>query len=101
MSRDVDIYDPASGEWKKGPALPGPEILSFAPAALSHAEELLVSLGDGTLVKLDEKEGRWVETGKTKARLAHRMVGVDRKVFVLGGAVKGKNLDTVEVVELR
>lgn len=101
VSRDVDIYDPVSGEWKKGPALPGPEILSFAPAVLSHGETLLVSLGDGTLVKLDEKEGRWVETGKTKPRLAHRMVGVDRKVFVLGGAVKGNNLDTVEVVELR
>jgi hypothetical protein len=96
VSTEVDIYDPQSNIWSKAPALPGAEINGFAPAAAIHRDRLYVSVGDGSLYRLDEPSKQWVEAGVTTPRLAHRMVSTGDALLIAGGAVKGNNLDLVE-----
>ncbi len=101
VSTDVDIYDPKTNAWSKGPALPGPSIDSFAPAAADYRGQLFVSMGDGSIVRLVEGASpRWEDAGHASPRLAHRMVPSTDSVLILGGALKGKNLDLVEAISV-
>lgn len=97
-SRRVDIFDPATGQWTRGPELPGEQLNGFAPAACASGENLFVSLGDGTLARLNERENKWETVAKTTPRIVHRMVAWRERLTVMGGAAKGKNLDLIEVV---
>jgi hypothetical protein len=101
VSREVDTFDPASGKWAKGPTLPGADINGFAPAAAVHEGRLYVSVGNGSLYRMDEAKGVWMEAGQTTERLAHRMVSVPGGLLIAGGAHKGANFDLVEKVALR
>lgn len=96
VSTEVDVYDPVANNWSKGPSLPGDELTGFAPAAAVHGGKLYVSAGDGSLLVLDESRQVWVEKGRSAERLAHRMVSHGESLLILGGAVKGGNLDVVE-----
>jgi hypothetical protein len=98
VSSDVDIFDPRTSVWKKGPALPGPSMNGFAPAAADHNGRLYVSAGDGGLYRLNEAGTAWQDAGVTTPRLAHRMVSTSQGLLILGGAIKGRNLDLVELV---
>jgi len=100
VSAEVDIYDPATSSWSKGPALPGTQTMNFAPAAAEHNGRLLVSLADGTLIRLDDVSNQWQEAGISSPRLAHRMVSVGTKLLIIGGAEKGANLNLVEALKL-
>ncbi|HWB85089.1 MAG TPA: hypothetical protein VG675_13175 [Bryobacteraceae bacterium] len=97
--RNVSIYDPVSGTWSAGPALPGGAATDgFAPAACVHAGKLYVSIADGGLYALDGMSQHWEKAGQATPRVAHRIVSDDRSILVLGGADKGKNSDLIEVV---
>jgi N-acetylneuraminic acid mutarotase len=98
VSTDVDIFDPKTGSWSKGPALPGPAINGFAPAAAVHEGQLYVSVGDGGVYRLHPNGSRWDDAGANTARLAHRMVSLNGSLLILGGAAKGKNFDLVEAL---
>ncbi len=95
---DVDIYDPATGQWTKGPALPGDEIDGFSPAACVDGGKLYVSVADGSLYRLNDATQMWEKAGATTPRVAARMVPDGNKVLVIGGAEKGRNLDLIEPV---
>jgi hypothetical protein len=101
VSHDVDIYDPETGVWTKGPAVPGDEISSFAPAACVHGGTLYVSVADGTVYGLDTRKKSWEKVGAASPRLAHRMVSDGKQLLVMGGAEKGNNSDLVEAVAVR
>lgn len=99
--KSVSIYDPATGSWSEGPALPGGAATDgFAPAACVHDGKLYVSVADGGLYELDEAQQRWEKFGQATPRVAHRIVSDERRILVLGGAGKGKNSDLVEAVEI-
>lgn len=95
---DVDIYDPANGQWSKGPALPGTGVNPFAPAAVVHNHELYVSVADGALYRLSNDKQQWVQAGRATPRVAHRLVSDGKSVLVIGGAKNGQNLDLIEAV---
>jgi len=95
---DVDIYDPRSGTWSKGPSLPGSGVNPFAPAAAVDDGSLYVSVADGTLYRLDRSGQRWEAVGRGTPRVAHRAVANGKAILVLGGADNGKNLDLVESI---
>jgi hypothetical protein len=97
--RDVSIFDPSTETWSEGPKLPEGALLGFAPAAGVHQGELFVSLGDGSLIKMN-RAGVWEKAGKQAPRVAHRMASAGSRVLLIGGAVKGKNLDVIEEVRL-
>ena len=100
VSADVDIYDPATSSWSKGPALPGTQTMNFAPAAAEHNGKLFVSLADGTLIRLDDSTNQWQDAGLSSPRLAHRMVSDGHKLIIVGGAEKGANLNLVEALKV-
>lgn len=98
--RNVSVYDPASGDWSEGPALPGGAATDgFAPAACIHAGKLYVSVADGGLYRLDEARQQWDKAGQATPRVAQRIVSDGKKILVLGGADKGKNSDLIEAVD--
>jgi N-acetylneuraminic acid mutarotase len=93
---EVAIYDPTAGRWAKGSVLPGDELDGFAPAACTHRDRLYVSVGDGTLYRLNESGPTWEKVGNATPRIAHRMVSDGATILILGGATKGKNSDLIE-----
>ncbi len=100
-SLEVDIYDPQSGAWTKGPALPGKERNGFAPAACIHKGRLIASVADGSLLRLEDASGVWQTAGKTKPRIVHRLISFEDQILLIGGASFGGNVDVVESVTLR
>jgi N-acetylneuraminic acid mutarotase len=99
VSTDVDIFDPETKSWTKGPSLPGPNMRGFAPAAAVHNGALYISVSDGAVFRL--QKDRWEEAASSTPRLAHRMVSDGKQLFILGGAAKGKNFDLIESISLR
>ncbi len=98
--RQVDIYDPASNAWSQGPELPKPDLNGFAPAACAHQGRLYVSVGDGTLYRLSEDAAGWERVATSTPRIVHRLVSHGDRIYILGGAAKGGNLDLVETVTI-
>ncbi len=99
-SLKVDIFDPASGKWSSGPDLPGKEINGFAPAACSIGGDLYVSVGDGTLARLDEQNNKWETVAKTTPRIVHRLAPDGSRILIVGGAARGDNLNLIESVNV-
>lgn len=96
ISQDVDIFDPLTSVWTKGPALPGDDSDGFAPAACEHDGSLYVSVADGALYRLTQS--KWEKSGKATPRIAHRIASDGKNILVIGGAGKGKNSDLIEAV---
>lgn len=101
VSTDVDVYDPVTNVWTKGPALPGDAMSGFAPAAAVLQNKLYASTGDGNLFVLNTAGEPWQRVGRSAQRLAHRMVPTDGALLILGGAAKGNNLDLTERLAVR
>lgn len=97
-SKNVDVYDTATGTWSTAPQLPGDAMNGFAPAAVARGNELLVSVGDGSLYRLDGNA--WTKVAQTTPRIVHRLAIHGPDILVLGGAAHGKNFDLVEAVAL-
>jgi len=100
VSRQVDVFDPTTGTWSRGPDLPVGGFNGFAPAACVADGRLLVSVADGSLLVLDEPAGVWRTVARTSPRIVHRMVPADAGVILVGGAAGKDNLDRVEQVAL-
>jgi len=98
-SRRVDVFDPREGRWRQGPGLPGRAMNGFAPAACVYDRQLYVSLGDGTVHRLDDRDYRWEQVGTNAERIVHRMVALGGRILVLGGASEGDNHDLIEELE--
>jgi hypothetical protein len=97
VRNELWIYDFGSGSWKQGPALPGSALHSFAPGAVVHAGRLYVSLADGTIYRLEESSQSWKAVAQGAARVSHRLLAGDGKLILAGGALRGKNMDLVEM----
>ena len=100
VSTQVDVFDPVTGSWSRGPDLPSGGVNGFAPAACVAAGRLLVSVADGSLLALDEQAGAWRVVARTSPRIVHRMVPAEAGVILVGGAAGKDNLDRVERVAL-
>ncbi len=98
VSRQVDIYDPRTGTWSRGPDLPEGGFNGFAPAACVANGRLLVSVADGSLLALDDEAGAWQTVAQLSPRIVHRMVPTQGGVILVGGAAGKDNLDRIERV---
>lgn len=105
VSRDVDIFDPKTGVWTKGPKLPGKdENNGFAPAACVHNGSLYMSLADGALYRLNQSAQAWEMAGQATPRIAHRIASTGEAILVIGGAEtgeEGKNSDLIEAITVK
>lgn len=95
-SRRVDVFDPREGRWLQGPGLPGSAMNGFAPAACVLDRQLYISVGDGTLHQLNDRDYRWDQVGTNTRRIVHRMLPLGGRILIVGGAAKGDNLDLIE-----
>jgi N-acetylneuraminic acid mutarotase len=97
--KSVSIYDPTTGLWSEGTALPGGAATDgFGSAACVHDGKLYVSVADGGLYRLDESKQQWEKSGQATPRVAHRIVSDGARILVLGGADKGRDSDLVEAL---
>lgn len=99
-SHNVNVFDPKSGTWTKGPDVPGNRMNGFTPAACVCGDGLFLSPADGKVYKL--AGDAWKETATLeKGRWVHRVVTDGKRLIVLGGASKDGNVAAVETVSVK
>ncbi|GJM23281.1 MAG: hypothetical protein DHS20C15_31960 [Planctomycetota bacterium] len=99
VSREVDIYDPRTGQWSRGPELLGEmSFAGFASAACELDGQLYASVAGGEVMRLTSDGSAWEMVGTHTPRIVHRLVPWRGEIFVVGGAAKGTNSDLVEVL---
>lgn len=97
----VDVYDMESGEWSKGPELPGRDRAAFSPAACVLDGRLLLNTSAGPLFRLTEDGQGWEQVGETKqGRMVHRLIPHGDAVILVGGAGRGGNFADLELIKL-
>ncbi len=101
-SRSVDIFDPKSDTWSKGPDLPGESMNGFAPAACTIGGRVHVSVADGSIHRLSADGTAWEPIASVVPRIVHRAVpDGDSHMILIGGAANAENLDLVERIPVR
>lgn len=95
-SKAVEVLDVASHTWAKGPEIPGKQFNGFSPAACELNGKLYLSVGDGSLYRLDRAGKAWEKVAQSTPRIVHRMVPAGDRLLIVGGATSGKNLDLIE-----
>lgn len=99
--QEVDVFDPHTGKWSKGPEYPGNGV-GFSPAACAVGGRLCLSTSDGKLHRLNAAGDAWESAGAlTIPRIVHRLVplGTDG-VLAIGGASRKGDSRTVELATL-
>ena len=103
-TRQVDVFDPKTGEWSKGPEILGDDgFTGFGASAFAAGGRLYVSTIKGTLQRLSDDGTAWEMVGKTPtARFFHRMLPLDAEhLLVVGGAnMKTGKFDAVELLSV-
>lgn len=84
VQQSVDLFEPETGAWTKGPDFPGS---AFGVAACAVEGAVLASGKDGVVWRLDAESLTWSRAGSLAfPRFFHQMVADERgSVFVLGG----------------
>ncbi|MEM7234336.1 MAG: DUF4198 domain-containing protein [Planctomycetota bacterium] len=97
----VDIFDPATKKWSKGPELEGRRMDGFGSSAFTVDGRLYVSTYYGNLQVLSSDGSKFeIQSELDDDRFFHRMLPLEKKLLVVGGASMktGKNLN-LEVLE--
>jgi len=99
LSQEVDVFDPRSRSWSKGPKLP---VAGFGVAALGDGDALIASGLDGVVYALERGAERWNPLERLLvARFFHRIVpGQEGELLVVGGASGGSHSRVVESLRL-
>jgi hypothetical protein len=95
----VDIYDPATRTWSRGPDLPGSKRQGFAPSAFEAGGKLYACGADGQVLRLASGD-RWEVAGKLATpRVAHRLLpGIAHDLLAVGGSSAGSPIPTIESI---
>ncbi|MCU0879509.1 MAG: DUF3386 family protein [Pirellulaceae bacterium] len=103
MSTGVDIYDPASKAWSRGPKLPGKPMDGFGASAFGTEQGLFATTGSGILCRLSPDGKSWEQVGKLNhPRMFHRLVADEAgKLLVVGGTSRGGKVHEVEALEVK
>jgi N-acetylneuraminic acid mutarotase len=99
VDRRVDVYDPASGAWSRGPDLPaGGRAEGFGTSAFDVAGRLYFSGFSGRIFRLDDSGANWEAVGAwALPRLTHRLLpGPGDSILAVGGASKSQS-QTAEI----
>lgn len=103
VERRVDVYDPATGTWSRGPDLPGTgRAEGFGTSAFPVDGRLYVSGASGRISRLSADGGAWEAVGQwAHPRLTHRLLaGPGHRLLAVGGNAKGMQTPVVEAVPL-
>ncbi|WP_337176330.1 galactose oxidase [Paludisphaera sp.] len=92
VDRGVDVYDPATGSWAKGPELPGGgRTEGFGTSAFEVAGRIYYSGSSGRIFRLNDAGDAWEAVGAwALPRLTHRLLpGPGDTIIAVGGAARG------------
>ena len=100
--KTVDLYDPATHAWSRGPDLPGGKLQGFGPSAFGVGERLYVSGADGLVHRLSESGDGWEVVGKLAIpRLTHRLLpGIGGDLLAVGGSHARSPVGLIESIPL-
>lgn len=101
VTRQLDIYDPATATWSTGPEIPGgADRDGFATSAFAVAGRLYMSGLPGTIARLDAAKGTWEAVGAwSLPRNTHRLLaGPGQTLLAVGGNFKGAQTPVIEAV---
>ncbi len=98
----VDVYDPKTRSWSRGPALPGSGMSGFGTAAFALQGNLYVNAMDGFVHRLGDGQSDWATIAKVEpSRFFHRMLPHAGKLLLIGGAnMEVGKFTAIEAVEL-
>lgn len=84
----VDMFDPATQTWSKGPALNGFGLEGFGNSSFAIGDRLIATTMSGSLQQLNSQSNRWDVIGQlAHPRFFHRqLVTSDGNLLVVGGA---------------
>ncbi len=104
VDRAVDVYDPATGAWSKGPDLVGGgRVEGFGTSAFEIAGRIYYSGFFGRIFRLSDSGDAWEAVGGWAVpRLTHRLLpGPDATILAVGGATQGASqTPTIEAVSV-
>lgn len=94
QSNAVDVYVPATRRWEQRASLPGS---AFGSSGASVGGQLLVTLGDGALVRWSDATASWSAVGSLALpRRFARVVALDAANFAVVGGTAGEHFASVE-----
>ncbi len=98
----VDWFEPDTGKWGRGPALPEGPMAGFGIAGCALGGRVLASPLSGMVLALNGEESKWEEVAKlTPARFFHRLLPLEEGIAVaLGGTNRQGHVRTLELVSL-
>lgn len=100
-SLEVDVLDPWTGEWSKGPSLPEPKRNGFACSGCNLGGRLYVTAMDGNVYRLSADKSKWEGIGRVQVpRFQHRMLPAAGKLVLLGGSSSKEHLDSIEWIDV-
>ncbi|MFT7668146.1 MAG: hypothetical protein ACI8X5_000833 [Planctomycetota bacterium] len=99
ITNEVDVFEPSTGTWSKGPKYPGS---AFGLSATSVGNMVYASGGDGTLFRWLVGEDEWhLVTSLIFPRFFHQLVpSSDRELLAIGGVARGSRIRHVESIAL-
>ncbi len=98
----VNIYDPQTNAWSKGPAMPGKDFDGFGTSAFGTAQGLFATTSPGNLYRLSADGQQWEEVARLKhPRMFHRLLADGSRLLIVGGASRGGKVPQVESLELK
>lgn len=101
VSQRVDVFDPQTGRWSRGPDLPGAGMAGFGVSAWNLDGRLYVSGFRGRVYRLSDDGSRWDEVARLATpRFFHQMVPAGERdtLLILGGASREGHLADIERV---
>jgi outer membrane protein assembly factor BamB len=95
-SSAVDIFNPATGQWSAGPALPEGRMNGFGCAAAELDGRLYASPASGVVLRLSADAKSWETAGQLEpARMFHRLVPHAGKLLVVGGSANRERIAAI------
>jgi len=83
----VEVYDTTTGQWSKGPDLPGGQFKGFACSAIAQDGRIYANAFQGDVLRLSADGKSWEVVGTLEhPRMAHRLVTAGTtQLIALGG----------------
>lgn len=99
ISHQVDIFDPSTGKWSKGPDIPnGTKAEGFGTAAFTINNRLYYNGVTGPIYRLSQDGTKWEAVGEWHIpRITHRILpGISNDLIAVGGNVGRKQTPVIE-----
>jgi N-acetylneuraminic acid mutarotase len=102
VSQRVDLFDPTTDQWSRGPELPGAGLAGFGGSACELDGELYASGLRGIVYRLSDSGSAWEEVARLdKPRFFHQLLPAsDGRLVAVGGASRKGHLADVEFIDV-